>query len=116
MMNHATAERCIELLKASTSITTLDITGGAPELNAEFRYLVEAASQLGVEIIDRCNLTVLVEPGQERLAQFLADHKVCMLTSSTSLPQSFSLFTPTVLQLSTSVGARPQRLGEYPNS
>lgn len=76
MMDRATAERCIELLKASPSITTLDITGGAPELNSEFRYLVEAASELDVEIIDRCNLTVLVEPGQEYLAQFLADHKV----------------------------------------
>jgi radical SAM/Cys-rich protein len=107
MMDHATAERCIELLKASTSITTLDITGGAPELNAEFRYLVEAASQLGVEIIDRCNLTVLVEPGQEHLAQFLADHKVCMLIFVTILPQWFSLFTCTVLQPFTSVGGGP---------
>ena len=76
MMDRATAKRCIELLKASPSIKTLDITGGAPELNSQFKYLVEAASQLDVEIIDRCNLTVLVEPGKEHLAQFLADHKV----------------------------------------
>lgn len=75
MMSHAVAAQCIALLRRSDSIKTLDITGGAPELNTEFRYLVQAASQLGVEIIDRCNLTVLMEPGQEDLAAFLADHK-----------------------------------------
>jgi MoaA/NifB/PqqE/SkfB family radical SAM enzyme len=76
-MNRETAERCLELLRASPQITTLDITGGAPELNAQFRYLVEEASKLDVEIIDRCNLTVLVEPGQEDLPEFLAKHNVC---------------------------------------
>lgn len=85
MMDRATAVRCIELLKASPSITTLDITGGAPELNSQFEYLVEAASQLDVEIIDRCNLTVLVEPGKEKLAQFLADHKVWQSTAFHSM-------------------------------
>ena len=76
MMSHRVAVRCIELLRRSDNIRTLDITGGAPELNSEFRYLVQAASQLGVEIIDRCNLTVLMEPGQEDLVAFLANHKV----------------------------------------
>jgi radical SAM/Cys-rich protein len=76
MMDRRTASRCLDLLKASPSIRTLDITGGAPELNSQFRYLIEEASATGVEIIDRCNLTVLVEPGQEDLADFLAQHKV----------------------------------------
>ena len=76
MMDRPTATRCLELLKASPAIKTLDITGGAPELNSQFRYLVEEASKLGVEIIDRCNLTVLMEPGQEDLPEFLAKHKV----------------------------------------
>ncbi|EFJ49515.1 hypothetical protein VOLCADRAFT_89786 [Volvox carteri f. nagariensis] len=63
------------------AIGTLDITGGAPELNENFRYLVSQAAPLGVEIIDRCNLTVLLEPGQEDLADFLAAHKARRGTS-----------------------------------
>lgn len=57
-------------------IKTLDVTGGAPELNPHFRELVARARELGTHIIDRCNLTILGEPGQEDLAQFLADHQV----------------------------------------
>ncbi len=56
--------------------TALDLTGGAPELNPHFRRLVSAARAAGVRVIDRCNLTVLSEPGQEDLAQFLADEQV----------------------------------------
>ncbi len=54
-------------------VKTLDLTGGAPELNAEFRGLVRAARGLGVRVIDRCNLTILSEPGQDDLAAFLAE-------------------------------------------
>jgi molybdenum cofactor biosynthesis enzyme MoaA len=75
-MDHPTAKRCIELLSKSSTVDTVDITGGAPELNREFRYLVQKASEYNVQIIDRCNLTVLVEPGQEDLVEFLAEHKV----------------------------------------
>jgi radical SAM/Cys-rich protein len=57
-------------------IATLDITGGAPELNPHFRRLVTNARALGVRVIDRCNLTILEEPGQEDLAQFLAGEQV----------------------------------------
>ena len=60
----------------SAGIKTLDITGGAPELNPHFRRLVEAARNLGVRVIDRCNLTILFEPGHEDLAQFLAGQQV----------------------------------------
>ena len=60
---------------------TLDLTGGAPELNPEFRRLVEQARGLGVRVIDRCNLTILNEPGQEGLADFLADGEVEIVAS-----------------------------------
>ncbi len=66
---------------AKKSITTLDLTGGAPELNPFFRQLVEQAHALGVRIIDRCNLTILEEAEQEDLAEFLAAHKVEVVAS-----------------------------------
>jgi len=61
---------------AARRIPTLDITGGAPELNPHFRYLVRGARHLGIHVIDRCNLTVLNEPGFEDLADFLAAERV----------------------------------------
>ena len=63
------------------SIRVLDLTGGAPELNPHFRTLVEAACERGVGVIDRCNLTVLLTPGQADTAQFLADNKVKIVAS-----------------------------------
>jgi radical SAM/Cys-rich protein len=74
-MDRKTAEQVLDYLKHS-SATILDLTGGAPELNPQFRWLVESARKMGVNVIDRCNLTILEEPGQEDLAQFLADHQV----------------------------------------
>jgi radical SAM/Cys-rich protein len=59
-----------------SSIKTLDITGGAPELHPRFRELVARARELGVHVIDRCNLNVLLEPGQDDLAAFLARQRV----------------------------------------
>jgi radical SAM/Cys-rich protein len=59
----------------------LDLTGGAPELNPHFRMLVERARRLGVHVIDRCNLTVLEEPGEEQLAAFLAAQQVEVVAS-----------------------------------
>src|SRR5918993_2956172 len=55
---------------------TLDVTGGAPELHPAFRRLVTSARDLGVKVIDRCNLTILLEPGQENLAAFFAANQV----------------------------------------
>ncbi len=75
MMDHQTVVQVAEFLLAS-GVGTLDITGGAPELNPEFRFLVDSARQHGIHVIDRCNLTVLEEPGQEQLARFLAENKV----------------------------------------
>jgi radical SAM/Cys-rich protein len=60
---------------------TLDVTGGAPELHPAFRRLVAAARDRGVRVIDRCNLTILLEPGQEDLAAFLAVHEVEVVAS-----------------------------------
>lgn len=83
MMTAETAAQCLDLLKNTPSVTTLDITGGAPELNDNFRYLVKMARQLrpDIDIIDRCNLTVLQEPGQENLVEFLKENKVHIIAS-----------------------------------
>jgi radical SAM/Cys-rich protein len=75
LMARETIFEVVAFLKAA-QIRTLDITGGAPELNPHFRLLVESARRLGVQVIDRCNLTVLFEPGQDRLAEFLAAQQV----------------------------------------
>ncbi|MBB1485611.1 arsenosugar biosynthesis radical SAM (seleno)protein ArsS [Oceanospirillum sediminis] len=63
------------------NIQLLDLTGGAPEMNPEFRYLVTEVRKRGVDVIDRCNLTILLEPGYEDLAQFLADQGVIITAS-----------------------------------
>ncbi len=62
-------------------IQTLDLTGGAPELHAQFRTLVREARRLGVRVIDRCNLSILFEPGQQDLAEFLAAQRVDVTAS-----------------------------------
>jgi radical SAM/Cys-rich protein len=75
-MSEEVAERVLTLLSASPAIGTIDITGGAPELNPNFRRLIIRSRELGRAVIDRCNLTVLLEPGMESLADFLATHQV----------------------------------------
>jgi radical SAM/Cys-rich protein len=79
-MSRETAEHCIAAL-AQTDIPTLDITGGAPELNANFRWLVEQARALDRHVMDRCNLSVLLLPSQADLAEFLAHHRVEVVAS-----------------------------------
>ena len=66
---------------ATRRIASLDLTGGAPELHEGFRWLVGKATALDVKVIDRCNLTVLFEPGQDGLAEFLARHRVEVVAS-----------------------------------
>lgn len=80
MMDEETLALIPEVLKAR-DIATLDITGGAPELHAGFRDLVRAARAQGVKVIDRCNLTIVFEPGQEGLAEFLAGNQVEVVAS-----------------------------------
>ncbi len=79
-MQRDVAETVIAFLRAS-DVRALDVTGGAPELNPDFRYLVESARALGTHVMDRCNLTILHEPGQEDLAEFLASHEVEVIAS-----------------------------------
>jgi radical SAM/Cys-rich protein len=80
MMSAGTIDTVVEFLVAA-NISTLDLTGGAPELNPGFRDLVRRARALGVHVMDRCNLTILDEPGQEELAGFLADNRVEVIAS-----------------------------------
>ncbi len=75
MMGRETVLEVIDFVRRA-KLKILDITGGAPEMNPGFKYLVESAHSLGVKIIDRCNLTILEEPGYEDLASFLAAHRV----------------------------------------
>ena len=79
-MDRKTAETVIEFLQVA-SVGTLDITGGAPELNQNFRFMVESARGWGAHVIDRCNLTILSEPGFEDLDAFLAGHEVEVVAS-----------------------------------
>lgn len=79
-MTIETVEEVLQVLQRG-EIHTLDLTGGAPEMNAHFRYLVTAARALGVTVIDRCNLTILEEPGYETLAEFLAQQQVKIVAS-----------------------------------
>jgi radical SAM/Cys-rich protein len=79
-MSREIAALCIQAL-AKTDIPTVDITGGAPELNPNFRWLVEQSRALGRHVMDRCNLSVLLLPSQSDLAQFLASHQVEVVAS-----------------------------------
>jgi len=80
-MSRRVAERVVALLAASASVEHVDITGGAPELNPNFPYLVERARRLGRRVIDRCNLTVLLEPDMEWVPEFLRAHEVDLICS-----------------------------------
>ncbi|TAM61503.1 MAG: radical SAM/Cys-rich domain protein [Rhodanobacter sp.] len=81
IMQAATVERILELLADAPGVHTLDLTGGAPELNPHFRTLVREARALGKTVIDRCNLTVLFRPGQQDTAEFLAAQGVKVVAS-----------------------------------
>lgn len=74
-MDAITIDVVVNFLR-TTELNTLDLTGGAPELNPYFRNLVRQARALNLQVIDRCNLTILEEPGHEDLAEFLADAQV----------------------------------------
>jgi radical SAM/Cys-rich protein len=83
VMGRETVDDVLDFLRQSraSGVQTLDLTGGAPELNPHFRDLVAGARALGVHVMDRCNLTVLEEPGQEDLGAFLAAHQVEVVAS-----------------------------------
>ena len=80
-MEAETADRIIQLSESCDSITTVDLTGGAPEMNANFRRLVETFRARDIRVIDRCNLTILSEPGFDWVADFLAQNQVDVVAS-----------------------------------
>jgi radical SAM/Cys-rich protein len=80
MMSREVADEVLAFLRAAR-LPKLDITGGAPELNAHFRHLVISARSLGIHVMDRCNLTILEQPGQDDLARFLAANRVEVIGS-----------------------------------
>jgi radical SAM/Cys-rich protein len=80
LMSRETVDAVLRFL-GRTNIPTVDITGGAPELNPTFDYLVESAVGLGRHVIDRCNLTVIFEPGMDYLPQFFKHHRVELVCS-----------------------------------
>lgn len=79
-MNRETIESVLEVLKEN-NIKSLDITGGAPELNPYFRYLAEKASDAGNHVIIRTNLTIFFEEGMEDLSEFYADNSIEIIAS-----------------------------------
>ena len=104
-MSRDTVGEVLEFLAAS-AVPVLDLTGGAPELNPHFRTLVSQARGLGARVIDRCNLTVLFEPGQEDLADFLACERVevtaslpCYLEQNVDAQRGTGVFTKSIAAL-----------------
>jgi radical SAM/Cys-rich protein len=87
VMSKETMNLCLQAL-ARTDIPTVDITGGAPELNPHFRWIVEEARSLGRQVLDRCNLSVLLLPSQADLGEFLAQHRVEVIASLPSYQAS----------------------------
>ena len=105
VMSWETMQDCLDAL-AQTSIPTLDITGGAPEMNPHFRWLVAAARRLGRHVIDRCNLTILLAPGYQDLPDFLADQRVevvaslpCYLPENTDAQRGEGVFDRSIAAL-----------------
>ena len=80
-MQRHTVQRLLALIDGCDSLQTVDITGGAPEMNPHFRFFVAEIRARGIEVIDRCNLSILFEPGQHDTAEFLAEHKVKVVAS-----------------------------------
>jgi radical SAM/Cys-rich protein len=105
VMTRDTMAQCVDVL-ARTDIPTVDITGGAPELNPDFRWLVERCTELGRQVIDRCNLTILDVPSQRGTPEFLAQHRVevvCSLphyrAASTDRQRGDGVFEKSILAL-----------------
>ena len=81
IMSLDVARRIVAVIARSPGISTVDLTGGAPEMNPHFLWLVDEVRRLGRHVIDRCNLTVLSEPGMEHLPEFLAAREVEIIAS-----------------------------------
>lgn len=81
IMELAEVDACLDVLRNNPSISTVDLTGGAPEMNPHFRHFVIEARKMGRHIIDRCNLTILLAKGFEDLPEFLAENEVEIVAS-----------------------------------
>jgi radical SAM/Cys-rich protein len=81
IMQRVTIDACLDVLRDQPRIKTLDLTGGAPEMNPHFRDIVRKARALGRHVIDRCNLTILLAKGYEDMPDFLAEHEVEIVAS-----------------------------------
>ncbi len=81
LMERSNIDQVLNFLNQNSQIHTLDLTGGAPEMNPNFRYLIKQASQLPLKIIDRCNLVILQEPEYHDLGEFLAAQQVEIVAS-----------------------------------
>jgi radical SAM/Cys-rich protein len=80
LMDRDTVDLVLDFL-ARQGIGTLDVTGGSPEMNPHFRYLVDSARAMGVTVMDRCNPTILMEPGYEDVPEYLAGNEVVVIAS-----------------------------------
>ncbi len=105
VMSRETMVLCLDVL-ARADVPTLDVTGGAPEMNPHFRWLVAEARQLGRHVIDRCNLTILLAPGHDDLPDFLAQMRVeivaslpCYLAENTDAQRGSGVFEKSVAAL-----------------
>ena len=88
-MTRAHLEKCLEIIGSTPSFTTVDITGGAPEMNANFRWFVEECTALGKEVIDPCNLTIIMANKKyNELPQFFKKNKVHLISSLPYFSQS----------------------------
>ena len=81
IMTRETMDTLLEVLRRHPELTTVDMTGGAPEMNPHFEYLVSECRALGRAVIDRCNLTVFFVKGKTHLPEFLAEHQVDIVAS-----------------------------------
>jgi radical SAM/Cys-rich protein len=84
-MSMEVAEQCLRIIRETPSVQAVDLTGGAPELHEAFRFLAQESRAAGKRVIDRCNLTVLFEPGQQDLAEFLYKNKIEVVASLPAL-------------------------------
>ncbi len=105
VMSRETMQLCLDVLDRA-AIPILDVTGGAPEMNPHFRWLVAEAAARGRHVIDRCNLTILLAPGYEGLPDFLAAHKVevvaslpCYLPKNTDAQRGEGVFERSIAAL-----------------
>lgn len=105
IMGQDTMQACLDVL-VQADIPTLDITGGAPEMNPHFRWLVRAARCLSRHVIDRCNLTILLAPGYDDLPEFLGEQRVevvaslpCYLQENTDAQRGDGVFEKSIIAL-----------------